>query len=61
LLGGYFSNRFFQAAIAKDFYVKKVEEQIGRPNNKKRSLSSKKTFKEEPVNILGSHKDNERG
>ena len=41
LLGGYFSNVFYKAAIAKDFYLKKVQNSLA------------KTFKDEPLNILG--------
>ena len=28
LVGGYFSNRFYMAAIAKDFYLKRTQESL---------------------------------
>jgi hypothetical protein len=40
MLGGYFSNRFFQAAIAKDLYIKKVEDHPAKSKNKKRNIAS---------------------
>lgn len=51
LLGGYFSNRFYQAAIAKDFYFKKAEKK--RKSNQRLKAKFKKGFSEEPLNILG--------
>ena len=38
LFGGYFSSRFYQAAIAKDLYFKKVNDSKGDPINESKRL-----------------------
>ena len=60
MLGGYFSNRFFQAQIAKDLYVKKVEDKPAESKNKKRNSASKKSFKEKPINNESSDQDKDQ-
>ena len=52
LIGGYFSNRFYMAAIAKDFYLKKTEKAQKSGIKGIKKLKGQKNFKEDPVNIL---------
>ena len=53
MIGGYFSNRFYMAAVAKDFYLKKTDASLKKnPSTAKLKSLQNKLYKEDPKNPL---------